>query len=271
MVEERGVRGLRGIGAVLVVGLGISGHAAADRLLREGIRVTVNDISTAEAVQEAAAGLRERGAKSALGNHDLALLDGVDVVVVSPGVTPRLPLLREAEARAIPVWSEVELAWRLASAKMVAVTGTNGKTTTVSMIAWICNQAGVPAVAAGNIGYPLIAAVEEAEEGALLVAEVSSFQLSNIVDFRPAVAVLLNIAEDHFDWHEDMDDYVAAKSRIWLNQQGDDLVVCNLDDPACARAAAGAPARVLFFSRRSARASGGIHERGPHVFPRARG
>jgi UDP-N-acetylmuramoylalanine--D-glutamate ligase len=250
MVEERKKRGLQGIGSVLVVGLGISGRAAAGRLLREGIRVTVNDISTAEPVQEAAVELRERGAESVLGSHDLTLLDGVDMVVVSPGVTPRLPLLREAEVKAIPVWSEVELAWRLARAQMVAVTGTNGKTTTVSMIAWICNQAGLPAVAAGNIGYPLIDAVEEAEEGTLLVAEVSSFQLSYIVEFRPAVAVLLNIGEDHFDWHEDMDEYVAAKSRMWLNQQGNDLVVCNLDDPACARAAAGAPVDVLYFSMR---------------------
>jgi UDP-N-acetylmuramoylalanine--D-glutamate ligase len=248
MVEERRARGLQGIASVLVVGLGISGRAAAVRLLREGIKVTVNDISTAEPVREAAAELQELGASSVLGSHDLALLDGVDVVVVSPGVTPRLPLLREAEARSIPVWSEVELAWRLARAKMVAVTGTNGKTTTVSMIAWICNRAGMPAVAAGNIGYPLITAVEEAEEGTLLVAEVSSFQLSHIVEFRPAVAVLLNIGEDHFDWHEDMDEYVAAKSRMWMNQQGDDLVVCNLDDPACARAASGAPVGVLYFS-----------------------
>ena len=250
MVEERGVRGLQGIDSVLVVGLGISGRAAAGRLLHEGIKVTVNDISTVEPLREAAAELRERGAECALGHHDLTLLEGVDLVVVSPGVMPRLPLLQEAVARAIPVWSEVELAWRLARAEMVAVTGTNGKTTTVSMITWICNQAGRPAVAAGNIGYPLIAAVKEAEEGALLVAEVSSFQLSYIVDFRPAVAVLLNIGEDHFDWHEDMGEYMAAKSRIWLNQEGDDLVVCNLDDPACAQAAAGAPAGVLFFSRR---------------------
>ncbi|MEW6552878.1 MAG: UDP-N-acetylmuramoyl-L-alanine--D-glutamate ligase [Actinomycetota bacterium] len=250
MVEGKRARELRGIDTALVVGLGISGRAAADRLLREGMRVTVNDISTTEDVREAAEVLRERGAESVLGSHDLTLLDGVDVVVVSPGVTPRLPLLREAEARSIPVWSEVELAWRLTRARMVAVTGTNGKTTTVSMIAWICNQAGMPAVAAGNIGYPLITAVEEAGEGTLLVAEVSSFQLSHIVEFRPAVAVLLNIGEDHFDWHANMDEYVAAKGRMWLNQHGDDMVVCNLDDDACARAAAGAPVDVLFFSMR---------------------
>jgi UDP-N-acetylmuramoylalanine--D-glutamate ligase len=242
--------GLEGIERALVVGLGISGRAAAERLLREGKRVTVNDISTAEAVERSASELSERGAEVALGHHDFILLDGVDLVVVSPGVPPRLPLLREAEARKIPVWSEIELAWRFARGPVVAVTGTNGKTTTVSMIVWIFKQAGRPAVAAGNIGYPFLEAVEEAGEGEVLVVEVSSFQLTYIEDFRPRDAVLLNIAEDHFDWHEHLQEYVEAKSRMWMNQGEGDLVVCNLDDPLCVRAASGVPSRVAYFSRR---------------------
>ncbi len=243
-------RGLQGIASALVVGLGISGRAAADRLLREGVEVTLNDISDNGLTRETVEELRGRGAASALGHHDLALLEGKQLVVVSPGVPARIPLLREAAARGIPVWSEVELAWRLARGPLIAVTGTNGKTTTVSMVEWICRRAGLPAVAAGNIGYPLVSAVGEADEGTLLVVEVSSFQLAFTAEFRPAVAVLLNLAEDHFDWHENMAEYVAAKSRIWMNQREDDVVVCNLDDPLCARAVASAPSRVLFFSLR---------------------
>jgi UDP-N-acetylmuramoylalanine--D-glutamate ligase len=249
MVERKSPPGLRGIGSALVVGLGISGRAAATRLLREGIEVTVNDVSTQGPVQEAAAELSELGAESALGHHDISLLAGVDLLVVSPGVSPRLSLLLEAQARGIPVWSEVELAWKLARGPVVAVTGTNGKTTTVSMIEWICNRAGRPALAAGNIGHPFVTAAEEAGEGTLLVVEVSSFQLSFTVEFRPTVAVLLNIAEDHFDWHSGMDEYVAAKSRMWMNQAGGDVVICNLDDDLCAQAASTAPSRVVYFSR----------------------
>jgi UDP-N-acetylmuramoylalanine--D-glutamate ligase len=249
MATEYDTTGLQDVESVLVVGLGISGIAAAGKLMREGKRVTVNDISESEPVRKAAAELSAQGAQTVLGYHEPSLLAGVDLVVVSPGVPARLPLMREAEARKVPVWSEVELAWRYARGPVVAVTGTNGKTTTVSMIEWICGQAGRPAVAAGNIGHPFITAVEEAAPGDVLVVEVSSFQLTFTREFRPAVAVLLNIAEDHFDWHADMEEYVKAKSRIWMNQGDGDVVVCNLDDPLCAREAAGAPTRVLYFSR----------------------
>ena len=250
VVVERENAVLEGIENVLVVGLGISGRAAADRLLREGKRVTVNDVSTAAEVRSAAEELSGRGAEVALGHHDAGLLEGMDLVVVSPGVPSRVPLLHEAEERGMRIWGEVELAWRFARGPVAAVTGTNGKTTTVSMMEWICGRAGRPAVAAGNIGHPFIAAVEEAREDEMLIVEVSSFQLVFIERFRPKVAVLLNIAEDHFDWHADMREYVAAKSRMWMNQEPGDLVVCNLDDPLCVQAAAGAPARVAYFSRR---------------------
>ena len=262
---------LRGISSALVVGLGVSGRAAADRLLREGMEVTVNDASRAAEVREAAAELRERGAESALGHHRASLLAGKDLVVVSPGVPAGLPLLREAVARGIAVWSEVELAWRLARGPLVAVTGTNGKTTTVSMIAWVCERAGRPAVAAGNIGYPLVRAVEEAEEGTLLVVEVSSFQLAYTVDFRPEVAVLLNIAEDHFDWHRDMEEYVAAKARIWARQGPRDLAVCNMDDALCLRASASAPSRLLYFSRRACEGAEVFMQEGSIVYRHPRG
>jgi UDP-N-acetylmuramoylalanine--D-glutamate ligase len=248
--KERGMAELEGIKRALVVGLGISGRAAAEKLLREGKQVTVNDISTAELVEHEAGELSAKGARVVLGHHHFDLLDGSDLVVVSPGVRSRLPLLVEAESRGIPVWSEIELAWRFVRGPVVAVTGTNGKTTTVRMIEWIFKSAGRPALAAGNIGYPFVQAVEEAEEGELLVVEVSSFQLVYINEFHPKVAVLLNIAEDHFDWHEHLQEYIEAKGRIWMNQGQGDLVICNLDDPLCLQAVKKAPSRVAYFSCR---------------------
>ncbi len=241
---------LEGAKLVLVVGLGISGRAATDKLLREGKKVRINDASDCAEMRERAREYAERGAEVVLGHHRPEVLEGVDLVVVSPGVRGRLPLLREAEARGIAVWSEIELAWRYARGPLVAVTGTNGKTTTVSMIEAILKEAGMPAVAAGNIGHPLVAAVEEAGPGDPLVVEVSSFQLYYIREFRPRVSVLLNIAEDHLDWHESLEDYIASKSRIWKNQRGEECVVCNLDDPLCLQAVKDAEAQLLYFSRK---------------------
>ncbi len=256
--EARGLP--RGLDSALVVGLGMSGRAAAEKLLREGVRVTVNDLSREGEALEAAMALREMGAACELGHHRPSLLAGIDLVVVSPGVPGGIDLLREARKRGIPVWSEVELAWRFARGPVIAVTGTNGKTTTTRMVEWICRHAGMKARAAGNIGHPFMRAVEEADAGELLVVEVSSFQLAHTEGFRPHVSVLLNVGEDHFDWHADMAEYIAAKSRIWANQGRDDLVVCNLDDPACLEATRSARARVAFFSR--------LSEQGADVFVR---
>jgi UDP-N-acetylmuramoylalanine--D-glutamate ligase len=248
--EEQVMTELDRVKSALVIGLGISGKAAAEKLLDLGKQVTVNDISTSQEVSRSAASLAELGADIALGHHQSDLLHDRDLVVVSPGVPARLPLLRQAADRGIAVWSEIELAWRLVRGPVVAVTGTNGKTTTVRMIEWIFNQAGYKARAAGNIGFPFIKAVDEAEVGELLVLEISSFQLVHTQEFHPATAVLLNIAEDHFDWHEHMQEYVEAKSRIWMNQDQEDLVVCNLDDPLCVLAAGKAPSRIMYFSHR---------------------
>ena len=239
----------------LVVGLGISGRAAAEKLLREGRRVLHNDLSASSAFEDVATELSRAGADVELGHHDSRLLEDVDLIVVSPGVAGNLALLKDAQSLGITVWSEIELAWRFAKGPVVAVTGTNGKTTTVSMIEAILQQAGRPAMAAGNIGFPLVKAVEEALEGDVLVVEVSSFQLAYIEDFRPQVAVLLNIAEDHFDWHDHMKEYIEAKSRIWVNQGEGDLVVTNLDDPLCIEAAEKAPYRRAFFSKHDSEAA----------------
>ncbi|MBC7248182.1 MAG: UDP-N-acetylmuramoyl-L-alanine--D-glutamate ligase [Actinobacteria bacterium] len=256
------VDALEGARLVLVVGLGVSGRAASDRLLREGKKVRINDVSTGDEVREAARQYAARGAEVVLGHHRPEVLEGVDLVVVSPGVRGRSTLLLEAEARGIPVWSEIELACRFARGPLIAVTGTNGKTTTVSMIERILDHAGMAAMAAGNIGHPLIAAVEEAGPGDPLVVEVSSFQLYYTRTFRPTVSVLLNIAEDHFDWHADLAEYTAAKSRIWMNQGPEDSLVCNRDDPLCLRAVQGAAAEILYFSKEDMGEAGVFLRRG---------
>jgi len=252
---------------VLVVGLGVSGRAVAERLLSEGRRVRINDLASSGAVAESARRFAERGAEVVLGHHEPQVLEGVDLVVVSPGVRSRLPLLAEAESRGIPVWSEVEFAWRYVRGPVAAVTGTNGKTTTVSMLEAMLRAGGKKALAAGNIGLPLTEAACRAEEDHILVVEVSSFQLVYVHRFRPHVAVLLNIAEDHFDWHADLGEYAEAKSRIWMNQEGDDLALCSLDYPLCVEVSRSAPARLAYFSRSPA-GEADVYQQGGTVYSR---
>ncbi len=175
----------------------------------------------------------------------VALVEGADVVVPSPGVPLVHPVFDLASARGVPVRGEVELAFRWTDLPLVAVTGTNGKTTVTALIAEMLIASDVPAVAGGNIGVPLSDAVRRDVE--VVVAEVSSFQLWCTDTFRPKVGVWLNVAEDHLDWHGDLDAYAAAKARIWAQQKKGDLAVANADDPVVARHAADAPATVETF------------------------
>lgn len=236
---------------VLVLGLGASGIASALKLRESGALVTANDAGSGEHLRAAANGLEASGVDCVLGSHPLEVLGGQELLVVSPGVPAGNPLLKAARERGIPVWSEIELAWRFVRIPVIAVTGTNGKTTTVNMIESILRQGGLRVKVAGNIGYPMVQAVDEQEGQDFLLLEVSSFQLAHIVDFAPRVAVILNIRDDHFDWHSDLEDYIAAKARIWLNQGPDDYLVLNLDDEHGAAAGQGAPSRHVYFSHSS--------------------
>jgi UDP-N-acetylmuramoylalanine--D-glutamate ligase len=191
--------------------------------------------------------LRDRGAEVEIGHHDLTRLDA-DIAVVSPGIPPTSPILKALEHSATPIISEVELAFQLATCDFLAVTGTNGKTTTTSLLAAMLDAGGVPSVAAGNIGLPLIDAVGAIGSGGAIAVEVSSFQLAGIDRFRPKVAVVLNIAEDHTDWHGSMDAYSAAKARITENQSSDDFLVVNRDDERAWAVAADAPSTVVPLS-----------------------
>ncbi|MFN2587411.1 MAG: UDP-N-acetylmuramoyl-L-alanine--D-glutamate ligase [Actinomycetota bacterium] len=232
---------------VLVVGLGVSGFAAARALLDRGAGVTVTELGDAPALRERAEELRARGAEVELGGHRLAARH-VPLAVVSPGIPPSSEALRALVAGGTEVWSEIELAYRIGDCTFLAVTGTNGKTTTTSLLAAMLAAAGMRSVAGGNIGLPLVDAVEEAGSGGVVAVEASSFQLATIHEFRARVAVMLNVAPDHLDYHGDLESYWAAKARIVENQTSQDVFVCNADDPLVMKVAAQAPGRVVTFS-----------------------
>ena len=233
---------------VLVVGLGASGVAAAVALDELGAKVTVSEGSDNPAVLERAESLRARGITVELGGHAQAH-NAHDLAVVSPGIPPGSPVITQLESAGVPVWSEIELAFQLSSHRFIAITGTNGKTTTTSLVADMLEQAGVPSVAAGNIGLPALEAIGQVPAGGVIALEVSSFQLAAIDTFRPDVAVVLNIAEDHTDWHSSIAAYAAAKRRITENQTGDDVLLVNLLDPLSMEAANSSKARVVPFAR----------------------
>jgi UDP-N-acetylmuramoylalanine--D-glutamate ligase len=236
---------------VLVVGLGVSGFAAARALEGLDAKVSVSESSESAAIAERARALRSEGIDVETGGHRLEDLDA-DLAVISPGIPPTAPIVQALGRAGIETIGEIELAWRLARCEFLAVTGTNGKTTTTSLLAAMLQEAGVPSVAAGNIGLPLIEAVFAIPEDGVVVVEASSFQLATIVRFRPKVAVLLNVAEDHTDWHGTFFDYAAAKARIVENQEADDVFVFNAEDRKAVDIAQGARSRLVPFSARRA-------------------
>ncbi|HTG47285.1 MAG TPA: UDP-N-acetylmuramoyl-L-alanine--D-glutamate ligase [Actinomycetota bacterium] len=228
----------------VVIGAGVAGNAAARALVGEGARVRVTDARPREELGEAAA-LERLGIEVRAGGHDPADLEGVTLVVTSPGVPPDTELLRVARERGLPVWGEMELGARLARAPYLAVTGTNGKTTTTGMLASILGVAGLDVVACGNNGRPFPTAAREQHD--VLVVEVSSFQLAEQVSFHPVVSVLLNLAPDHLDHHGSFPAYASAKARIFANQTGEDVHVGNRDDPDAAALSSRAPCVVRWF------------------------
>ena len=233
---------------VLVVGAGRSGAAVARVASRHGAHVTVNDLRPARELDGLQAGLPQR-CEFVLGSHPPELFRAADLVVTSPGVG-ELPALAAARAAGAMVIGELEFAARLVTAPIVAITGTNGKSTTTSLCGALLGRLGRPVFVGGNLGIPLSDAVDTPAAGpdGLLVVEASSFQLASVSTFRADVAVLLNIADDHLDRHGDRDAYVAAKGRVFVNQRPEDLAVTHADRPECAALAASSPARQLRFS-----------------------
>jgi len=234
---------------VTVVGLARSGFAACTVLAEHGGAVTATDQSPAEKLRVDLAELSRRGIRLETGGHGAATFLQADLIVVSPGVDLRMPLLAQAISSGIPVWSEVELAYRLTPAGFIGITGTKGKGTTATLTGEILRMAGMQVVVAGNIGKPLCEVAPGLPETAWVVAELSSFQLETIVTFRPRVAVLLNLAPDHLDRYGALADYYAAKARIFTAQTPEDAAVLNADDPSVLEHAQGIRARVHLFSR----------------------
>jgi UDP-N-acetylmuramoylalanine--D-glutamate ligase len=246
---------------VLVVGLGKSGLAAALFLRRHGAQVTVSEIRSAEALAKDIPALLEEGIMVEAGGHGLLTFRRQDLIVVSPGVPLDTPELAQVRSFGLPVIGEVELAAHFLKGKTLAITGSNGKTTTTSLCGEILKTANLPVEVGGNIGVPVIALVEESREDGWSVLEVSSFQMETVYTFHPQIAVILNITPDHLDRHGTFENYVAAKERIFMNQTSEDALVLNADDDVASRAAVRAKAPVYWFSRtRVVRQGSFVHE-----------
>lgn len=232
---------------ILVVGAARSGIAVVKVLLAYDAKVALYDGKHEEQLRNdllplARLNYEKYFAKEPDVTHDF------DLIIVSPGVPLTIPVIAAAYAAGIPVWSEIELAYLFAKSDMIAITGTNGKTTTTALTSQIFQDAGIPSRMGGNIGNPLIVEAIEGKKDELLIAEVSSFQLETISEFKPKGAAILNLTPDHLDRHGDLENYLAAKSRIYENQSPNDFVVLNYDDEKLSKLDIDRP-RKIYFSR----------------------
>jgi UDP-N-acetylmuramoylalanine--D-glutamate ligase len=234
---------------VLVVGLGKSGVASALFLKAHGARVTVSDTKTGDELHNEIPALLDHGITVETGGHGERTFRGQDLIVVSPGVPVDAPPLVQSRSVGGEIIGEIELAAQFLPGPIVAITGSNGKTTTTTLTGDILTAGGFPALVGGNIGTPAISLVEHAKPETVIVLEVSSFQLETICTFRPKVSVVLNVTPDHLDRHRTFDGYTDAKARIFENQQGEDFAVLNADDPTCVALASRTRAQVFWFSR----------------------
>ncbi len=256
---------------VLVVGLGKSGVASALFLQARGAHVTVSDAKPQDQFGEEIPVLLDHGIAVETGGHGERTFRGQDLIVVSPGVPVDSPPLVQARALGEPVIGEIELASQFLPGSIVAITGSNGKTTTTTLAGEIVAAGGFPTAVGGNIGTPAISLVEQAKADTVVVLEVSSFQLETIQTFRPKVAVVLNITPDHLDRHRTFAAYTDAKARIFENQQPEDFAVLNADDPACTALARRTRAQVFWFSRRNEVEQGSYVRDGRILFRDAKG
>jgi UDP-N-acetylmuramoylalanine--D-glutamate ligase len=255
---------------VLVVGLGRSGAASAVFLQEHGAKVIVSDSKSEAQLQRDIPGLLDRGISIETGQHGERTFRDQDLIVVSPGVPSDQPQLQHARSLGIPVIGEVELAYRYLQGKVLAITGSNGKTTTTSLVGEILAKSGKKTLVGGNIGTPVISLVERSAPETLVVLEISSFQLETIQQFRPSIAAILNITPDHLDRHHTFQAYVNAKLRIFENQQPADFAILNADDPTCAGLKNKIRSSLLWFSRKQP-VENGAFVRGDQVIFRQNG
>ena len=252
---------------MLVVGLARTGVATALFCAERGARVAATDTRSADELGDCVSQLRDAGVQLQLGGYSDAILHGQELVVPSPGVPADAPLLTRARDLKITVWSEIELASWFLYGRLIGITGSNGKTTTTTLVDHILRHAGFATVLAGNIGTPLIAQANKTAEGTVTVAELSSFQLELIETFRPSIAVLLNLTPDHLDRHKTFSAYAAAKARIFENQIEEDAAILNLDDAASREIVPSRP-QVFWFSRKTNVEQGAFVSNGKLIFRR---
>ena len=248
-LEDKVLFDLRGK-TVLVVGLARSGVAAADVLIKSGAKVLANDIKSKAELYEEVQALSAIGAKLCLNMSPDNLVSQADFIVISPGVPIDSPFIETACRSGKEVISEIELAYRLCKAPIIAITGTNGKTTTTALTGEILRVSGFTTHVVGNIGIPFISKVHEILAHHKVVAEISSFQLEAIRLFRPFASAILNITEDHLNRHKTFENYVAAKARIFENAQNSDCVVLNADDNVVSGLSRFVNTKVVYFSRK---------------------
>jgi len=233
----------------LVVGLGKSGVASALFMKAHGARVTVSDTKSGDELRNEIPVLLDHGITVETGGHGDRTFRGQDLIVVSPGVPVDAPPLVQARSLGETVIGEIELAAQFLPGPVIAITGSNGKTTTTTLAGEVMAAAGFPVLVGGNIGTPAISLAERAKSDTVIVLEVSSFQLETIQTFCPKVAVVLNVTPDHLDRHRTFEIYVDAKARIFENQQTSEFAVLNADDPTCVAMAKRTKAQVFWFSR----------------------
>lgn len=241
MMELKGKR-------VLVVGLGKSGLAAALFLRRKGAQVTVSDVRSAEALARDIPALLDEGIMVEAGGHGLLTFRRQDLIVVSPGVPLDTPELVQVKKFGLPIIGELELAAHFLKGKILAITGSNGKTTTTTLVGEILREAGFKALVGGNIGVPVVELIDQSSDDSWSVLEVSSFQLESTEEFHPNISVILNITPDHLDRHGTFENYARAKERIFAAQDERDAVVLNADNVRAAQAAPHSGVRVYWFS-----------------------
>ena len=254
---------------VLVVGLARTGVVVSIFCAAYGARVTGIDEKPESALADTAEKLRAAGVTLEFGAVPPERFLNHDLIIVSPGVPAKLPSLELARNRGIPVWSEIELAWRLLRGKLVAITGSNGKTTTTALVGYILQSARIPVLVGGNIGTPLLARVEASSDSTVTVAEVSSFQLETIDAFRPDIGVLLNLTPDHIDRHGSFEEYARAKQMLFKNMIDRDAAVLNADDPQVAQRGP-VHGQTFWFSRQK-RLAAGTFLRGEQILFRREG
>src|SRR6266436_6355764 len=250
---------------VLVVGLARTGVATALFCGARDAKVTATDTRSENEIGEAVISLRAAGVSLELGGHLENSFLEQDLIIPSPGVPADAPLLQAARAKGVTIWSEVELADRFLHGRLIGITGSNGKTTTTSLIEHILRNAGFSTILAGNIGTPLISRVEQTRDNTITVVELSSFQLELIETFRPNISVFLNLTADHLDRHHTFEAYGRAKARIFENQTETDCAVMNADDPATTSLAPAKP-QVYWFSRSQRVAQGAFVRESEIVF-----